>query len=428
MKSKKLLLLLTIVVVMIGVVTVRDDAIKAQDFEGNEEHWTSVCSQYTEDQNTINTCNEYRQYLNKKTQEANTKSQNAQKEIDSMQGDLSKLGNLAYEYEGKVADVKAEIASVNASIVEAEASIKLVEDKMKEQKKVIDARKDKIKERMKDIQVSINTNEYIDFIMGAENLVDFIQRSESIGTITEYDNQQLDILNEEIEKLEKDKKEKERLQATLETQKAALNTKKEELEVKEADSKKVLAALVDKQNELKAQKNSAAASANVYTQLIPPVPSPPTTGGGGGNLNWGRDFYSQYYKSPTNPFSVVGLTGQCTWYCFGRATEVNGLGIRNSIPLGNANSWYSSYGGSKGQTPRANAIVVWSFGAYGHVAFVESYSNGTITISEGNVNAPGGGLGYWTSLETAIKYTQVSTLSYSDLVAFRGRPVGFIYF
>lgn len=90
--------------------------------------------------------------------------------------------------------------------------------------------------------------------------------------------------------------------------------------------------------------------------------------------NYGVNLDSACY-SASNPFK--GYRGQCTWYAWGRAFEKTGtqLGYR-----GNAKTWTSG----AVSTPRANSVVVWTGGKYGHVAFVEAYDGTNIYISEAN--------------------------------------------
>lgn len=443
---KSLFVLGSLCLLMNVAIQYNPSKVQATNFEGNEQHWTNVCSQYTTDQSIIKTCNEYKAYLDNKKNEKLFESAKTQKEIDAMQGDLSKLGDLAYSYQQQVSDVETEIANLNASIEQMRVSIAGVEEKINLQQTKIDARREIINERMVEMQSKINTNIYLDFIMGAESFSNLIERAESVKTMTDYDNDQIALLNKEIEELAVDKKELTRIQETLQSQQAVLDTRKADLIAAQTESNKVLAALENQQNQLIAQRDNASQDANSYVQLMPaPTVAPPIiddtpntggdtgSGGGsnGGSLNWNRNFYSGFYSSPYNVISNVNLTGQCTWYCFGRASEVNGSHLRGKLPTGNAQNWYSqasAKGLAVGQSPRTNAIIVWGSGQFGHVAFVESYGDGIITISEGNVNAPGGGLGYGTSLETAINYTRTSTLSYSSLCNQRGNPIGFIYF
>ena len=53
------------------------------------------------------------------------------------------------------------------------------------------------------LQIKANTNQYVNYIMGAESLVDMIQRATSIETFTSYDKNLIEELNKEIKKLKK---------------------------------------------------------------------------------------------------------------------------------------------------------------------------------------------------------------------------------
>ena len=103
------------------------------------------------------------------------------------------------------------------------------------------------------------------------------------------------------------------------------------------------------------------------------------------------DWYCGAY-STYNPFAWSDLYGQCTWYAFGRALERTGIDVQCT---GNAKTWYGtaqSKGFEVGSTPRADSIVVWNYGEYGHVAYVEEVNGNIVTVSEANNKA----LGNWT--------------------------------
>jgi hypothetical protein len=75
--------------------------------------------------------------------------------------------------------------------------------------------------------------------------------------------------------------------------------------------------------------------------------------------------------------------GWCTWYVSSRRTVAWS---------GNANEWYwaaRSQGLAVGSTPRVGAIMVSRESAYGHVAYVESVSGNSFTISEMNFHGFG---------------------------------------
>jgi surface antigen len=81
-------------------------------------------------------------------------------------------------------------------------------------------------------------------------------------------------------------------------------------------------------------------------------------------------------------FSANGYAfGYCTYY----------VATRRNVPSnwGNANAWYynaQASGFSVGSTPIPGAIAWSGSGYYGHVAYVESVSGGSVTVSEMNYN------------------------------------------
>lgn len=98
-----------------------------------------------------------------------------------------------------------------------------------------------------------------------------------------------------------------------------------------------------------------------------------------------------FFKKAKNPFcdgsnGPDGLYHNCTWYAYGRFNEI--AGKRCSLPTGNAQSWYNSYVGKKGKTPKLGAVACFSGGSYGHVAIVERiFDDEDILISNSAYNS-----------------------------------------
>jgi surface antigen len=82
----------------------------------------------------------------------------------------------------------------------------------------------------------------------------------------------------------------------------------------------------------------------------------------------------------------------CTSYVAWRlaAAGVSGRLFRD---LGNAAQWLGAVRGEAGvvinHTPSADAVAVWEYGAYGHVAWVDSVRHGTVTVSDYNYAGTG---------------------------------------
>ena len=99
-----------------------------------------------------------------------------------------------------------------------------------------------------------------------------------------------------------------------------------------------------------------------------------------------------------NPFKPHEITqGNCTWYAFGRVSELLGDGWKNNLARrGDAKDWFENNKhkgayelGTDPAKPRLGAIACWSGGTYGHVAVVEEiYEDGSIGISESNYPEP----------------------------------------
>jgi surface antigen len=96
------------------------------------------------------------------------------------------------------------------------------------------------------------------------------------------------------------------------------------------------------------------------------------------------------------PFDFADRWGyeyrNCTSYVAWRlaAADVNAKLFRD---LGNAAQWLGAVRGEAGvvinHTPSADAVAVWEYGAYGHVAWVDSVRRGTVTVSDYNYGGTG---------------------------------------
>lgn len=139
------------------------------------------------------------------------------------------------------------------------------------------------------------------------------------------------------------------------------------------------------------------------------------TGSGGNNGNSSGNYSSTCLTSASASCSYAtsenafknDLKGQCTWFAYGRAVELSKSG---NLPSNVANKFYNAFWGKSNRHAKnwpsfmggtwhstsssalpqhlrkKGLLVVWNFGSYGHVAFVESVSadKKTYTISEFN--------------------------------------------
>ena len=100
-----------------------------------------------------------------------------------------------------------------------------------------------------------------------------------------------------------------------------------------------------------------------------------------------KNIYYQSYMGPNITLWPTNYNeGNCTWYAFGRASEISGHKI-TYIGSWDAGSWWTKCNeeSRKGSIPKVGAIICWSH----HVAIVEElYSDGTMLISESSAGTP----------------------------------------
>lgn len=106
------------------------------------------------------------------------------------------------------------------------------------------------------------------------------------------------------------------------------------------------------------------------------------------------------YKSPLNKFT----SGQCTWYCWGRAYEKCGAQITFSGGQ-NGNQWYANVsGGYKGKYPASHGPVAnsvcscTSAAVEGHVLFIEAVEDNYVYFTED----------HWADTDPALRKMSIS--------------------
>ncbi len=217
-------------------IMVRFTQVEALDFEGNEDYWTKYCSGIISEQSKIDECNQYASYIQNKINDSDAAADRLSSDIGEVKEDLSNLEEISKGYLAKITSTQTSIDTINASIAQMEANIIQLDDDIAQTTLDIEARKNVIKERMVNLQVSVNTNEYLDFVMGAEDLVDLIRKTSSIDLFTKNDKEQLRLLDEDMSKLAVQKENQIQLKATTEIQKTNLEITKSGLEQLKADN------------------------------------------------------------------------------------------------------------------------------------------------------------------------------------------------
>ena len=307
--------------------------------------------------------------LLKQIEAANTEVINLNKQIDAKNGEIS-------DATAKISATDAKIASLSGEITAAQKNVA--------------ARKNNLKDQLISLQKkagsSVSGNVYIDFVLNSQSLSDLIARTMTVGKLSQASKDALDAVTVAKDKLAALKSEQETARQTLVSTKASLETQKSQLETlqKTASDKQdaLNKEIADHKDELVAlqsqfaQEQSEAAKA---TQAALKTAAASTASGSGSHAD---------YSGSGNTYPW----GQCTWY-------VKSVASWAGNGWGNGAEWGASAaaaGFTVNHTPAAGSIIVFAAGqsvggqwtadgSYGHVAYVQSVSGDSVTITQGGM-------------------------------------------
>lgn len=100
------------------------------------------------------------------------------------------------------------------------------------------------------------------------------------------------------------------------------------------------------------------------------------------------NFNSMAYNGSSPFMWGCDYSGQCTWYCWGRAFEKTGIKLNT---VNNANTWLSrlNTAGTRAvwdsSAPRKDSIAVKTSGTWGHVMYIEDIIGDSVYYTEANV-------------------------------------------
>ncbi|QTX18107.1 cell wall hydrolase P40 [Lacticaseibacillus paracasei] len=329
--------------------------------------------------------------LLKQIEDANTEVINLNKQIDTKNGQIS-------DATAKISATDAKISSLSGEIVAAQ--------------KNVTARKNNLKDQLISLQKkagnSVSGNVYIDFVLNSQNLSDLIARTMTVGKLSQASKDALDAVTVAKDKLAGLKTEQENARQTLVSTKASLETQKSQLVSLQKDANDKQDALnkqiADHKDELVAlqsqfaQEQSAAAAATqaALKTVAASTASSSTTSSSSSATSTSTIANNTASGSGSHAdFSGSGNTypwGQCTWY-------VKSVAPWAGNGWGNGAQWGSSAaaaGFTVNHTPAAGSIIVFAAGqsvggqwtadgSYGHVAYVQSVSGDSVTISQGGM-------------------------------------------
>lgn len=272
------------------------NVVFAKSFEGRESEMNAKCSAVY-DSATLAECQQYKEYLSEKSANLDKEIASIRGQVDSIKGDVDKLTNLVSENNAKAAEFDKSIASIQATIDTTQASITKLTTEIEDKQKNIEERDLLMKERIIEMQVYVGSNNFIDFIMGSSSFADLMRRSQIVGELSQYENEQISIISEEKKKLNEDKKVIVNQKELLVLQQQEETNNKAKIEALNAVNKDLIASYHANEASLNAQKIEAqmaqasvkASLPSISTSVIPPeldlgagTPETPTTPDNGG--------------------------------------------------------------------------------------------------------------------------------------------------
>ena len=330
------------------------------------------------------------------------------------------------DVQSKVTALETEQANLQAETDHLESVSKDLEKDINNLSKNIVSRQESLEKQARSAQTSGSVLDYVNAVVNSNSISDAISKVTSMNQIVEASNKMLaqqksdkeDILakqeenNQAIntviankEKLEDDaqalnsrKAELEVAKLNLEVEKTEAEDKKAELVEQKAEAERQAAKALEEEKAYLAQKESEKAvvtnSANTsLEQEVSAVstPSAPTTSEEVAPSSEPQEEVTTPTPTPTPTPTVTPPKyntdassypmGECTW------------GAKTLAPWagdywGNGAQWATSAaaaGFRTGSTPQVGAIACWNDGAYGHVAVVTAVeSNTRIQVSESN--------------------------------------------
>jgi len=160
--------------------------------------------------------------LEKESSDLQTKIEQTEKELSHVEENLTGVMAQIQDLTAEISEYQTEIDSYNSQISDLETKISEEEANLKKAEEDYLLQKDKLEKRLVTAYKRGKTT-YLDVLLSAENVVDFISKYHIVSIIAEYDNNLLDQIEENKNSIEEAKK-------TLEDSKAQIVTIKNNIE------------------------------------------------------------------------------------------------------------------------------------------------------------------------------------------------------
>lgn len=185
-------------------------------------------------------------------QEVESQKKEATKKYNAVKAETDTVLNEISDLEDSISENEAELSSLNSKIKTLEAEIKDKGEEIEKLQKEFEEMQQLLTDRLVAIYEEGQVS-FLDVLLSAESVWDYISMPTRIQELTEADNAQMDEVEAQRQEVEKAQKELEEQNTELANTKKSVEAKQAELKVLKADKEAKADTLTEEQKELQAE-------------------------------------------------------------------------------------------------------------------------------------------------------------------------------
>lgn len=291
------------------------NVVQAVDYAANEDYYSEICSVILRPSNPhYEECQGYADYLQNKVDDLKDKQGNLNNQINEVKADITKLSSVIGDYQKQIDKLNANVEKLRSQINTMNTNLKKLELEIKQKEEDIKIKKEYIVARMRSTQYQNTVNPYLDFIMGASDFIDMINRVSIINQLDQADKEKMDALEGDIKVLEGDKVEIVRQKKLIEAQKKKIDQQIKEVETYKKASEELKREYQSKEAELI---NQRLQDKQYMQDLINSIPKftvddgnlPPSSNGWGKVVSGYRTAGTWYYDGTNSFHPAIDIAG-----------------------------------------------------------------------------------------------------------------------
>lgn len=302
----------------------------------------------------------------------------------------------------QISTLQSEISNLSASISEKQRLVDEAQAKIETQMTAL-------KKRIRTIYMAGDTND-LEIILGAKDFSDFLDKSQLVETLAEYDENLINGIQEELDVISAEKAELEIERGELEDSKQTLDTKQGKLQTLLDENEELLASLYDDENDAEAMiANAQAQEDEIQSKLNAYYASQQAQNNNNNNNNSGGSSGGGYINPSSSGFAwpVPGFYYVISTFNEDRGYSHKGIDITGGGIMGA--TCVAAYGGT---VVTANNSCSHNWGKSGSCGCGGGYGN-YVLIDHGNG-------------KTTLYAHLSSTTVYTGASVSKGQTIGYI--